>query len=235
MASSDDKIHVSYDGKIEDGVSNIQILQNESQLVIQQDTTSSKNIATQFSFGKAGKITLYIPKNTVLPLDINNGSGDMEIEAVNLSDFTMENDSGYVSMSDLVIENAKIGLDSGDIKITGSSCSDCDIQTKSAYVTVKKTVTKKAAILTDAGEVNISGISDYTSLSIETGSGDITISHETQPDNLSYNVSSGSDDVTMQLQNAKSTTDTAGCKQGSIGKGKCSLSVMSDSGTISIK
>ena len=159
----------------------------------------------------------------------------MEIEAVNLSDFTMENDSGYVSMSDLVIENAKIGLDSGDIKITGSSCSDCDIQTKSAYVTVKKTVTKKAAILTDAGEVNISGISDYTSLSIETGSGDITISHETQPDNLSYNVSSGSDDVTMQLQNAKSTTDTAGCKQGSIGKGKCSLSVMSDSGTISIK
>ncbi|MFR8981212.1 DUF4097 family beta strand repeat-containing protein [Catenibacterium sp.] len=197
--------------------------------------SSSKNIATQFSFGKAGKITLYIPKNTVLPLDINNGSGDMEIEAVNLSDFTMENDSGYVSMSDLVIENAKIGLDSGDIKITGSSCSDCDIQTKSAYVTVKKTVTKKAAILTDAGEVNISGISDYTSLSIETGSGDITISHETQPDNLSYNVSSGSDDVTMQLQNAKSTTDTAGCKQGSIGKGKCSLSVMSDSGTISIK
>lgn len=67
LASSDDKIHVSYDGKIEDGVSNIQILQNESQLVIQQDTTSSKNIATQFSFGKAGKITLYIPKNTVLP------------------------------------------------------------------------------------------------------------------------------------------------------------------------
>lgn len=104
LASSDDKIHVSYDGKIEDGVSNIQILQNESQLVIQQDTTSSKNIATQFSFGKAGKITLYIPKNTVLPLDINNGSGDMEIEAVNLSDFTMENDSGYVSMSDLLLK-----------------------------------------------------------------------------------------------------------------------------------
>ena len=135
----------------------------------------------------------------------------------------------------MVIENAKIGSDSGDIKITGGSCSDCDIQTKSAYVTVKKTVTKKAAILTDAGEVNISGISDYASLSIETDSGDITISHEKQPDNLSYNVSSGSDDVTIQLQNAKSTTDTAGCKQGSIGKGKCSLSVMSNSGTISIK
>lgn len=235
LASSDDKIHVSYDGKIEDGVSNIQILQTESQLVIQQDTTSSKNIATQFSFGKAGKITLYIPKDTVLSLDINNGSGDMEIEAINLFDFTMENDSGYVSMSDLVIENAKIGSNSGDIKITGGSCSDCDIQTESAYVTIKKNFTNETAILTDTGEVNISGISDYTSLFIETGSGDITISHRTQPDNLSYNVSSGSDDVTMQLQNAKSTTDTAGCKQGSIGKGKCSLSVMSDSGTISIK
>ena len=177
----------------------------------------------------------YIPKNTVLPLDINNGSGDMENQAVNLSDFTMENDSGYVSMSDLVIENAKIGLDSGDIKITGSSCSDCDIQTKSAYVTVKNNVTKKAAILTDAGEVNISGISDYTSLSIETGSGDITISHGKQPEDIILEASSGLDDVTMQLQNAKSTTDTAGCKQGSIGKGKCSLSVMSDSGTISIR
>ena len=62
IASSDDKIHVSYDGKIEDGVSNIQILQNESQLVIQQDTTSSKNIATQFPLEKSAKLLFIFRK-----------------------------------------------------------------------------------------------------------------------------------------------------------------------------
>lgn len=235
VASSDDKIHVSYNGTIKDGVSGIQILQDENQLVIQQDMISSENIANQFSFGEAGKIILYIPKNIAMPLNINNGSGDIEIGVVNLSEFTMENISGYVSISELVIENAKIGSDSGDIKITDSSCSDCKIQTKSAYVTIKNTVTKETTILTSSGEVNMSNIGKYTSLSIKTGSGDISLSHGTKPDNLSYNISSGSDDVIMQLQNTNSTIHTESCKQGNIGKGKCSLSVISDNGTISIK
>lgn len=232
--SSDDKIHVHYDGKVNENT-DIQVSQDDNELIIQQNTISSENIATQFSFGETGKITLYIPKDTVIPLDINNGSGDIEIEAVRFSDFTMENDSGYISMSESMMDNLKIGSSTGDIKITEGSCPDLKIETKSAYVTIKNLVIQKSAISTKSGEINMGGIQDYSSISLKTNSGDISLSHGTKPNDLSYDISTGSDDVTMQLSDTESTIDTEGCKQGIIGKGNSSLSIMSDSGTILIK
>ena len=115
------------------------------------------------------------------------------------------------------------------------SCKDSNINTESAYITMKNTVVGKAAVSTDSGEVNISNINSYDSLSVETGSGDITLSHETMPDNLSCHISSGSDNVTVQLKNTEFSTDTDGCKDGSIGKGENSLSIMSNSGTVIVK
>lgn len=73
------------------------------------------------------------------------------------------------------------------------------------------------------------------SLVINNGSGDISLPHEAMPDDLSCHISSGSDDVTVQLKNAEFSTDTDGCKDGSIGKGENSLSIMSNSGTVIVK
>lgn len=234
QASNDDKIHVHYDGKVNEN-SSIQVSQNDNELIIQQNTISSENIATQFSFGETGKIILYIPKDTVIPLDINNGSGDIEIEAVHFCDFTMENDSGDITMSESMMDSLKIDSSTGDIKITEGSCPDLKIETKSAYVTIKNLDIQKGTISTKSGEINMGGVQDYNSISLETDSGDITLSHGNNPSDLSYDISSGSDDVTIQLLDTESTIDMAGCKQGIIGKGNSSLSIMSDSGTVLIK
>jgi hypothetical protein len=86
LASSDDKIHVDYKGKAENS-SDVQITQKDNTLMIQQDDGSEKNIAEQFSFGEAGKIALYVPKNTKILWEMNNGSGDVELETVASSDF----------------------------------------------------------------------------------------------------------------------------------------------------
>lgn len=234
MASNDDKIHVNYKGKAENS-SDVQIKQKDKTLMIQQDDGSEKNVAEQFSFGEAGKITLHVPKNAKILWEVNNGSGDVELETVVSSDFSLNNDSGYIVMSGLTAESAKINSQSGDIKITDSSFADSDIHVKSAYVTLKNTDIGKADILTGSGEVNVNGINAYDSLSVETDSGDISLSHETMPDNLSFNISSSSDDVTVQFQNAEYTTNTDGCKQGNIGNGQNNLSVTSDSGTVIVK
>lgn len=234
LVSSDDKIHVGYKGKVENS-SDVQIAQKDNTLMIQQDDGSEKNVAEQFSFGEAGKLTLHVPKNAKILWEMNNGSGDVELEAVASSDFSLNNDSGYITMSGLTAESAKMNSQSGDIKITDSSFSDSDIHVKSAYVTLKNTDIGKADILTGSGEVNINNINAYSSLSVKTGSGDISLSHETMPDNLSYNISSGSDDVTVQFQNAEYTTNTDGCKQGNVGNGKNNLSIMSDSGTVNVE
>lgn len=185
--------------------------------------------------GKAGKITLHVPQNAKIPWEINNGSGDVGLEAAAISALSLNNDSGYIVLSGLAVENAKMDSHTGDIKITDSSFTDSDIHVRSAYVTIKNTDIDKTDILTGSGEVNMDNINAYDRLSIETDSGDISLSHKSMPDDLSYDISSGSEDITVQFQDAGYTADTDGCKQGCIGNGKNSLSIISDSGTITVK
>lgn len=232
-ASDDDKIHVGYEGKSKNG--RVQIIQKDGMLMIQQDDGPKKNVIERFSFGKAGKITLHVPQNAKIPWEINNGSGDVGLEAAAISALSLNNDSGYIVLSGLTVENAKMDSHTGDIKITDSSFTDSDIHVRSAYVAIKNTDIDKTDILTGSGEVNMDNINAYDRLSIETDSGDISLSHKSMPDDLSYDISSGSEDITVQFQDAGYTADTDGCKQGCIGNGKNSLSIISDSGTITVK
>lgn len=234
LASSDEKVHIACSGDVKDD-RDISVVQKDGKLMVQQEDDTDKNLAEQFSFGEAGKITLYIPENNAVSLDINNGSGEMELEAVSITALSLNNESGYVTMSDFMAETANIKSLSGDIKIVDASCTDSAINTESAYVTLKNTVIGKAAVSTDSGEVGISNVNNYDSLSVETGSGDISLSHERMPDHLSCHISSGSDDITVSLKNAEFSINTDGCKDGRIGKGKNSLSIMSNSGTVIVK
>lgn len=232
-ASHDDKIHIEHKGKVKD-TNEIQMTAKDGKLTIRQNAPE-KNMIEQFSFGRAGKIELYIPEDCQIPLDIKNGAGDMELRTVRISDLNLDNDSGHISISGLTAQNITMDSVSGDIELTGSSCTDTQIQAESAYVTLKNMDIQSASISTSSGEVSVSHINTYDRLSIKTNTGDIALSHETTPDDLSYAISSGSDDVTIGFQNTEPTIDTDGCKQGSIGKGQGVLSVMSDSGTVVIK
>ncbi len=67
---------------------------------------------------------------------MSNGSGDMKLETVSSSDFSLNNNSDYIAMSDFTVESAKINSQSGNIKITDSSFAYSDVHVKSAYVTL---------------------------------------------------------------------------------------------------
>lgn len=71
-------------------------------------------------------------------------------------------------------------------------------------------------------------------VTIKNGSGDIGVSYKTQQQNLSFKISSGSDDVTVRLDGVSYTTETSACKQGKIGSGGYSLTLNGDSGTVVI-
>lgn len=231
--SDDSNIHVNYsgNGKAQDAVT---VIQKNDTLAIQQ-YYSSKNLAEQFSFGEEGRMMLYLPKNHTVSLEIQNGDGDMDFKEASISDFCLKNSSGYITMSDLTIGSADMESDSGDIKIIESTLKNSDIRTASAYVTLKQNSLSRSSIITSSGEVSVTNVSGYQSLSIETDSADISLSHKKAPDNLTYHILSGSDDVTLQFANAESTADTDGCKKGRCGKGNHSLSVASNSGTVAVK
>ena len=63
----------------------MQVVQKDGKLMIQQDDDTDKNLAEQFSFGEAGKIILYIPKDNAFSLAINNGSPNLFLQTGNHS------------------------------------------------------------------------------------------------------------------------------------------------------
>lgn len=116
----------------------------------------------------------------------------------------------------------------------GSECYRTNQSASSGYVTWKNTESEHISITAKSGEVNVSGLGDQTNAEVSTSSGDIGISYETPPQNLSFKISSGSDDVSVRLEDASYTMETSACKQGKIGDGTYSLTVNSDSGTVVI-
>ena len=234
MASTDDNFHVSLDGgTAKESKTPSADIQNGVLDIVQTD--SKESTVNQFSLGKEGEVTVYIPDTLKETVTIKNGSGDMEIDSLVVSKLTIDNSSGYADLNNVTAEALEITSSSGDVKLSNGNIEDFQIGTSSGYITLKSTEAKNISIATKSGEVNISGLREQTNAGISTGSGDIGISYETQPQNLSFKISSGSDDVSVRLDGASYTTETSACKKGEIGDGSYSLTVNSDSGTVVVR
>lgn len=231
MASADDDVHVSLDGGIAKGAKAPSVDIQDGVLDIVQ-TEGEETIGSQFSLGKEGEVTVYVPDTLEGTVIIKNGSGDMEIDSLVASKLTLDNSSGYIEMNNVTADVLEITSSSGDVKLSGSKIDNFQISTSSGYVTWKNTKSDHISITAKSGEVNVSGLGEQTNAEVSTGSGDIGISYGAQPQNLSFKISSGSDDVSVGFDAASYTTETSACKQGKIGDGTYSLTVNSDSGTV---
>lgn len=233
MASADDDVHVSLDGGTAKGAKAPSVDMQDGVLDIVQ-TESEDTVLGQFSLGKEGEVTVYVPDTLEGTVTIKNGSGDMEIDSLVASKLTIDNSSGYIEMNNVLADAVEISSSSGDVKLSDGKIDDFQISTSSGYVTLKNTESENISISTKSGEVNVSGLGEQTNVEVSTGSGDIGISYGTPPQNLLFQISSGSEDVSVKLDDASYTMETSACKQGKIGDGTYSLTVNSDSGTVVI-
>lgn len=234
LASTDDDVHVSLEGEIAKG-GKVPVADVQDGVLDIIQTESEESTVSQFSFGKEGEVTVYIPDTLEGAVTIQNGSGDMEIDNLVISKLAIDNDSGYSELNHVTAEELEISSSSGDVKLSNGSIVDFQIVTSSGYVTLKNTESENASITTKSGEVNISGLGEQTNTSVSTGSGDIGITYEVQPESLSFKISSGSDDISVKFTDASYTTETSACKQGRLGDGSYNLSVNSNSGTVVVR
>lgn len=89
-----EKIHVSYSGTIEKEKLDIAVVQKDITLNILQ-SDKQQNMAEQFSAGKPGEITVYLPKGIEIPFKISNGSGNTQIDNISIQELSLVNTSGY--------------------------------------------------------------------------------------------------------------------------------------------
>lgn len=158
MASADDDFHVSLDGGTEKGAKAPMIDVQDGVLDIVQ-TDSEENAVSQFSLGKEGEVTVYIPDALKGSVTIKNGSGDVKLSNGNITDFQIDTSSGYVTLKNTVSENISIATKSGEVNISGLG-----EQTN-------------AGISTSSGDIGISYKTQPQNLSfkISSGSDDVSV------------------------------------------------------------
>ena len=222
-AGSEDAVDIDISGSISKGEEAPDISLSDGTLTILQVSEDSGKNAV--ALGKKGQITVTIPSELAVPIEINNGYGDMEINHISAPQFLLNNDAGYVSFTNIEADTLQVSSTSGDISIASSS----------GYINLKQIEYVDCSLTAKSGEINIANAVSHGNLSLQTGSGDISISYQDKPDSLTFDVASGSEDLSVNFTNADYQIETSARKQGIIGKGEYQLTLNSDHGTIVIK
>lgn len=234
MASSDSAIHVGFDGEGLDKASGPTAVLSEGTLFILQQS-DDKEMEDQIALEKKGQITLLLPSSFRQSVTISNGYGDMEIEDITASSLQLENTAGYAVLSGLTTDSLTVSSASGDITVKNGTVAESAVTTASGYVSFDHVSFRDTKIVTKSGEVNLSKIEPDANVNVQTGSGDVSLSWQTAPEDLRFGITSGSKDVTVPWNGADYEKETASCKQGSIGSGQYLLEINSDSGTVAVR
>lgn len=230
---SGDEVSVDITGSISKGEEIPSVsLSNGTLAILQVSEDSGKN---KIAFGKKGQITVTIPSELAVPIEIDNGYGDMEINHIAVPQFLLNNEAGYVSFTNFEADMLQISSTSGDITISSSSIPDISVVSSSGYISLKQTEYLDCSLTAKSGEINIADAVSHGNLSLQTGSGDISVTYQNEPDSLTFDMASGSEDLTLKFSSANYQIETSAHKQGVIGNGEYRLTLNSDHGTIVIK
>lgn len=233
--STDSQIYVKYTTS-EKNTPKVSVELADKKLVISQnDSSDSETLFGGLSFGKTGEIDVYIPESYEKSLNISNGSGELNLNSLSLSELNISNVSGYLTLENIKSNIGTMESDSGDLKLKNSFIDSLDICTDSGYVSVTNTDAASMKMHSVSGEISISRLIESCDTSIDNSSGDITISFKSLPEDLSFNIATNSADINCKLDNADYSINTPSSKKGTIGTGSHSLSISSDEGTIIVR
>jgi len=160
----------------------------------------------------SGNIDLRTASGDVL---LETGSGDITVAGVQGTSLRLETGSGNVTITDGKAGTFHVETGSGDIEATGSSGDDVSFETGS-------------------GNVDVSLVTTFRMLSIETGSGDVTLRvPPTVGAEVDLDTGSGEIDLgglTLQVRRIEHDHVT-----GTLGDGKGRLSVETGSGNVRLQ
>lgn len=148
-------------------------------------------------------------------VSLETGSGDLTVAGAQGTGLRLETGSGNVTISDGKVGTFHVETGSGNIDVTGSSGDDVSFETGS-------------------GNVDVTLVSTFTSLSVETGSGDVTL--RVPPTvGAQVDLDTGSGDIDLgglTLQVRRIEHDHV---SGTLGDGKGRLSVETGSGNVRLQ
>ncbi|EON71257.1 DUF4097 family beta strand repeat-containing protein [Lysinibacillus sphaericus] len=233
-SSKSKKITVMVDGKQQNSEKNpVSINKVENKIKVQQQD-SPGGVLGNVSFGKKGTLHISLPNNGVNMITVNNSNGDIKINNIVTKDIIITNDSGSKIIKGLSADKGKITSKDGELSIMDSSLNDLAIASTNGDSYVTRVISPKLEVTSTSGEVLMKEMKEGTSLSVETGSGDITISYKDKPKSLKFIATSESSDITVHLDGYQKGTDSEKLQQGKIGDASNKLELISREGIIHV-
>jgi len=211
----------------------------------------------QFGFGFRGvDMVVELPEKTWSQLDVDLDSGDLIIEQLRAETAKLHTDSGDVEASDFRVDsNLTININSGDMKLRSVSANKMDLTTQSGDITVNGYEADRIDFKVSSGDVvfeegtaelsgktssgdinmNVENITRHTDL--RTGSGDVVIMLDRNPNSLSVQFKASSGDGVIHKDDFTYETGSNGDPsiKGKFGSGDIKLNVQTGSGDFVLK
>ena len=150
-------------------------------LTIKQEDQTESGFFDGFTFGKKGTIFIGIPESTINDVELINKDGNIEMAEISIGSITVENNSGDGKIENVTADVGEMVTNSGMVSLADSSFEDL-------------------GITSGGGEVVIKDIEEGNNLSVDTESGDISVSYKNNPTSLNILAKSNSSNITLNLE-----------------------------------
>ena len=166
-------------------------------------------------------------------LRIATGSGNVDVRTAS-GDVLLETGSGDITVAAVQGTNLRLETGSGNVTITDGTAGTFHVETGSGDIDATGSAGDDVSFATGSGNVDVSLVTTFRSLSIATGSGDVTlrvpptVGAEVELDTGSGDIDLGG--LTLQVRRIEHDHVT-----GTLGDGKGRLSVETGSGNVRLQ
>ena len=166
-------------------------------------------------------------------LDIDAGSGAVDVRDAVVSDLKVDNGSGGVRVTDVTSERCAIDVGSGGVVGMGVRCGTLSIDAGSGTVRLEGVASSDVNVDTGSGGVNLLFTTSPKRLIVDAGSGSVTIA---LPSTLGaeVDIETGSGGITSDFA-IKTTRVARNELRGTIGDGSARIRIESGSGTVRLR
>ncbi|MBJ8104708.1 MULTISPECIES: DUF4097 family beta strand repeat-containing protein [Bacillus cereus group] len=228
------KIVISAQGKRVDKEIDPVEIEHEGNKVIVKQKQKATRFVNGFTFRKKNSISIAIPKKEIDEIVLNNKSGDVKISDIVVKSIVTKSESGDEMITGLSAEKGEFTSESGDLMLKDSSLQEVNITSTTGDNYVKNIKNKNMNITSTSGEVLLKDMKEGKSLFVETKSGDIGVRYKGVPTSLKFTAKSNSSDVMVNVNGLKKDKNTEKVKAGTIGDAKNEVKILSETGAIYI-
>ncbi|PEC52585.1 hypothetical protein COC58_02275 [Bacillus cereus] len=228
------KIVISAQGqRVDKEMDPVEIEHEGNKVVIKQKQKATR-FFNGFTFKKKNSISIAIPKKEIDKIVLNNKSGDVKISDIVVKSIVTKGKSGDEMIVGLSADKGEFTSESGDLMLKDSSLQEVNITSTTGDNYVKNIKNKDMNITSTSGEVLLKDMTEGKSLFVETKSGDIGVRYKGVPTSLKLTAKSNSSDVMVNVKGLKKDKNTEKVKEGTIGDAKNKVEILSKTGAIYI-